>query len=221
MSSKNYLPKAYNLLLIWLTNFIVYLNANISRFGISSAKVSPLQTLINQFQTAKAKAELPNAGKADRLARRDRAEDVSKALRSFVNSNLRFNEAVTDEDRVQLGLTIPDDEPTAEGEPGTMPVVDLIDTAIILRIILHYKDMYGKSRRKPAGVHGVEIVWAILDTPPTSTSDLIHSEFSTRSPHTFIFDENQRGKTVWFRLRWENNRGQKGPWSELSSAIVP
>jgi hypothetical protein len=30
-----------------------------------------------------------------------------------------------------------------------------------------------------------------------------------------------RGKTVWFRLRWENNRGQKGPWSELYSAIIP
>jgi hypothetical protein len=90
-----------------------------------------------------------------------------------------------------------------------------------MRIILHYRDMLSESRAKPSGVHGVEIWFAILDTPPTTTADLIHSEFSTRSSHAFIFDENMRGKTVWFRLRWENMRGEKGPWSELYSAIIP
>jgi hypothetical protein len=31
----------------------------------------------------------------------------------------------------------------------------------------------------------------------------------------------QRGKTVYFALRWENTRGEKGPWSEIMSAIIP
>jgi hypothetical protein len=200
---------------------MVYLNANLSRFGITSAKVTPLQTLITQFQTAEAKAELPNAGSADRLVRKERAAAVSKAVRLFVNANLRYNELLTDEDRKQLGLTIPDDEPTPETEPDTIPVVDFIDTTLLRRIILHIKDMNGKSRAKPRGVHGVEIVWAILDAAPSSIEDLTHSAFSTRLHYPFDFDENRRGKTIWLCLRWENNRGQKGPWSEIYSAIIP
>jgi hypothetical protein len=45
--------------------------------------------------------------------------------------------------------------------------------------------------------------------------------FDTRSPYTFRFEENQRGQTVFFCLRWENTTGQKGPWSEIVSAIIP
>jgi hypothetical protein len=142
-------------------------------------------------------------------------------VREFVNAFLRFNENVTDEDRVNLGITVPDTTPTSPHDPETMPVVTRIDSSIIMRIILHDKDSMSGRRAKPYGIHGVEIRWAILDAPPVTTADLIHSEFSTRTPHTFICEENQRGKTVWFCLRWENSRGQKGPWSELYSAIIP
>jgi hypothetical protein len=90
-----------------------------------------------------------------------------------------------------------------------------------MRLKLYCKDSHQTSRAKPFGVRGVEIVRSILAAPPSTTGELIHSEFSTRSPYTFIFDENQHGKTVWFRLRRENTRGEKGPWSELYSAIIP
>jgi hypothetical protein len=59
---------------------------------------------------------------------------------------------------------------------------------------------------KPAGQHGAEIRWAMRDT---------------HMPLTFEFDESDRGKTVYFCLGWENTRGEKGPWSEIQSAIVP
>jgi hypothetical protein len=221
MKSKSYLPKAYASLLSWLENFMSYLVENLARFGIPASKVEPLQLKVEAFRTAQAKAEHPNAGKADRLERREKADAVSKTVRGFVNANLRYNENVTDEDRVNLGLTIPDTTSTSPHEPGTMPLVTQLNSSVIMRISLHYKDSMSLSRAKPAGVHGVEIRWSILDAPPVTTADLINSEFSTRTPHTFIFEENQRGKTVWFRLRWENTRGQKGPWSELYSAVIP
>jgi hypothetical protein len=30
-----------------------------------------------------------------------------------------------------------------------------------------------------------------------------------------------RGKRIYFRARWENNRGEKGPWSEIGESIIP
>jgi hypothetical protein len=74
---------------------------------------------------------------------------------------------------------------------------------------------------KPEGVHGVEIAWAILDTPPKSYADLVHSAFDTRSPYTFQFDLVDAGRRFYCCLRWENTRGEKSPWSEIQSAIIP
>ena len=48
-----------------------------------------------------------------------------------------------------------------------------------------------------------------------------HSEFDTASPFTLNFQGHERGKTVYFCLRWENTVGEKGPWGEIYSAIVP
>ncbi|MDR1281625.1 MAG: hypothetical protein LBK99_12485, partial [Opitutaceae bacterium] len=35
------------------------------------------------------------------------------------------------------------------------------------------------------------------------------------------FDENQRGQRIWLIARRENTRGQKGPWTDILSAIIP
>jgi hypothetical protein len=52
---------------------------------------------------------------------------------------------VTDEDRVKLGITVPDTTPTAQHEPGTMPVVTLIDSSIIMRSIGEVRLLYKKQ----------------------------------------------------------------------------
>ncbi|MDR1279356.1 MAG: hypothetical protein LBK99_00850 [Opitutaceae bacterium] len=56
---------------------------------------------------------------------------------------------------------------------------------------------------------------------PTSLDLFTHSEFSTRDMIQLDFDENQRGQRIWLIARWENTRGQKGPWSDILSAIIP
>ncbi|MDR1223605.1 MAG: hypothetical protein LBL07_12120 [Tannerella sp.] len=222
MSAKDYLPKAYALLLEWLITFLSYTKLNKVRFGVSDDDIDTFNAVVALYKAAQEAAILPNAGKADRVKRKELAKTVSLTARDFVNLRLRYNPAVTDEDRVNLGLTVPNPGPSPTPEIKTWPVVVLIDTSVIMRISLRFRDSDSvKSSAKPYGVHGGEIRWCILDHPPVTTEDLIHSEFSTRASRTFVFDENQRGKTVYFRLRWENMRGQKGPWSEIYSAVIP
>jgi hypothetical protein len=78
-----------------------------------------------------------------------------------------------------------------------------------------------KSKAKPAGQHGAEIRWAISDTPVVDVAALARSSFDTRTPFTLEFQGHERGQTVYFCLCWENTRGEKGPWSEIQSAIIP
>jgi hypothetical protein len=86
---------------------------------------------------------------------------------------------------------------------------------------INYRDMNERGTAKPKGVHGVEIAWEILDTPPVNWEQLTHSAFDTRTPAQLVFHGEQRGRTLYFALRWENTRGEKGPWSEIYGTIIP
>jgi hypothetical protein len=132
---------------------------------------------------------------------------------------LRYSTLVTDDDRRAMGIYI---DPSHHPNPEPDTTVEFeIDTGVIRCLSVRFHDAGSTSRAKPHGVHGAEIRWAILAAPPQKVDDLTNSAFDTRSPYTFRFEENQRGQTVFFCLRWENTTGQKGPWSEIVSAIIP
>ncbi|MDR1681238.1 MAG: hypothetical protein LBS12_05600, partial [Prevotellaceae bacterium] len=88
---------------------------------------------------------------------------------------------------------------------------------------IHFQAAGSEHKAKPHGIHGVEIIWQVFDTPSPSVSidELIHSEFDTMTPYEFRFSDAQRGKRLYFAMRWENTTGAKGPWSEIMEAIIP
>jgi hypothetical protein len=141
--------------------------------------------------------------------------------RKFYTGFLKGSPLVTDDDLIAMGMPPRHFGRTAASIAITYPAYE-IDSSTIRRLGVHFFDQKKKSTRgKPQGQHGAEIRWAILDSPPTKISDLTNSAFNTHSPFILDFDEDQRGKTVYFCLRWENTRGEKGPWSEIVSAIIP
>ncbi|MDR2563587.1 MAG: hypothetical protein LBC98_06565 [Prevotellaceae bacterium] len=220
MKSHDYLPKAFGPLASWLINFFKYLTPSLQRFEIPEGASAPAQEKADIFQAAHEKAEHPNAGKADRLDRKEKAEAASKSVRDFVNVHLRYNKAVTDDDRIQLGLHVPDAIPTHAAAPTTWPLAT-VRIAGPRQVRLDWHDSASEAKAKPIGVRGCEIRYSVLDTPPTTTDDLQRSEFSSRASHILKFDEAQRGKTIYIILRWDSTRGDKGPWSEIISTIIP
>ena len=220
MSSHDYLPQTFAALSSWLISFFKYLLPRLQQFEIPESKTTDVKAKADDYQAAHSKAEEHNAGKADRLDRKEKAVIVRKSVREFVNINLRYNKSVTDDDRVQLGLHVADHHPTPSTSPDTWPL-PTVRTAGPRQLRLDWHDSGIASKAKPAGVHGCEIGYAILDSPPVSNDDLQRSAFSTRSSYTFTFDESQRRKTVYFILRWENAKGEKGIWSDMISASIP
>ena len=65
------------------------------------------------------------------------------------------------------------------------------------------------------------IAYAVLDAPPADQDALTRTALATRTPHVLEFTEEERGKTVYVAICWQNEKGQRGPWSEIESAIVP
>jgi hypothetical protein len=150
----------------------------------------------------------------------DAKETATNATRDFAKYNIRFNRLMTKEQKLYYGVRTADPDPSPNPAPTTYPEAEA-DTSVIRQVTIRFWDSLTKKRGKPHGVHGAEIRWAILDHVPASVAELIHSGFDTASPFTLVFDESDRGKRLYFCLRWESTTNLKGPDGEIYSAIIP
>jgi hypothetical protein len=191
--------------------------ANVAAFGWKQADCTETTGKIDAFLTARTAYE-ENDSTKNRMAK-DEARDAAKsALRDFANGSMRYNKQMKDEDRLFYGLHSADR--TAGAEPATYPEAEP-DTSVIRQVSIQFWDSATKKRGKPHGVHGAEIRWALLDRAPVLVDELVNSDFDTASPFTLKFDESQRGRRVYFCLRWESNTNLKGPFGEIYSAVIP
>jgi hypothetical protein len=187
--------------------------------NIPPERVTELTTLYDDWHT-KYNTTLAAHTPVDTEYKNDARKAAVKYIRSFVAQYLKFD-PVTDEDRTAMGIHNHNPKPTPVPIPKTVPELT-IDSGTPRCLIINYRDKDSERRAKPAGVHGIEIRWAISDAPPADVEDLINSSFDTKSPLTLEFKEHERGKKVYLCGRWEINReGEKGHFGDVVEAFVP
>ena len=216
----SYIPAKDADFLDWSRNILTQTAAHADGWNIPAGAVTLLQSAFDAYQAAYIKAQDPNRGKVHTLKKNEARDALKAAMRSFLNERLRYNSAVTDDDRRSLGITIPDGIRTPQPAPATHPEFE-IDTSELRQLTVRFRNNGSERLGKPKKAHGAEIRWDYRNAPPEDIDSLPHSEFATRSPHTLVFKEGERGKMVYICLRWENGKGEKGPWGEIIGAVVP
>jgi hypothetical protein len=216
----DYIPKALAALTLWADRFVSYFFANAVKWGVSISDATDLKNMWDDTRELIEKSEDP-AQKTHLIVnkRKEAVKAFTAKVRGFVNHELR-NRAVTDDDRIALGLPIHDTTPTPIGPPTSTPTL-IIDLSSHRQIRFRYQDQDSHSKAKPYGVNGAVVAWGLLTAPPVDQEDLPHTFLATRSPFTMDFREADRGKTLYIALCWQNERGQLGPWSDLQTAIIP
>ncbi|MDR1902670.1 MAG: hypothetical protein LBQ88_10355 [Treponema sp.] len=204
----------------WSANLIDVSKANTTGWDLPAAQITELETLHGEFIALYEKCQTAAYTKLDMQAKNEKKALLIKKEEVFVRNNLQNNDKMTDNGRTALRIPIYDRKPTPHPAPETTPEIEI---ATPLPRILRVKFRAVNAARwgKPPYVHGLECLWSIADTPPAKIGDLLHSTFATRSPLELGFDEDQRGKRVYFAVRWESGTVKKGPWSDIFSAIVP
>jgi hypothetical protein len=82
-----------------------------------------------------------------------------------------------------------------------------------------YRVYYGAL---PPGGASVEVATGTkreLLKAPGSGDDLPHSRFTRRKKELFDFPAEDSGKMVYFCVRYENAKGESGPWGPMFSSI--
>ncbi|MDR3328629.1 MAG: hypothetical protein LBS63_00785 [Prevotellaceae bacterium] len=215
----DYIPARDSELVAWSANFIAQLTPHIFPWGINPQDFTNLQVAASGFATLHQQADSPEKTSVI-VAQKNAARAALIALvRALVNFQLR-NPAISDAERVALGLHVHDGTHSPVPVPTSRPELN-IDVLDVRRLRVAFHDMGSAGKAKPYGVNGAVILYAVLDAPPTSPATLTRSVLATHTPFTLEFAEEERGRTVYVAICWQNEQGEKGPWSEIESAIIP
>lgn len=217
----DYMPTSDSDFNVWQDNTMKQIAINLIKWFIAEKSFQNLQVLQAKWTAAYLKASnKQNRTSADVQEKNDARYNYEKGLRSFVSEWLTNNSNVTDADRERMGLTVRSDSRTPVAVPSTRPV-GTIDFSIRLQHTVAYVDeANGRSKAKPAGVHGCEIWVKIGGDAPKSVLDLTYKGTCTSSPFTVSFGGEDAGKTAYYWIRWVNTRGENGPWSAPFSAMI-
>jgi hypothetical protein len=91
----------------------------------------------------------------------------------------------------------------------------------VRRIDVHFQDQGSPFRARPYGINGAVISFDVLDEQPADPEHFSRTTLATRTPYILKFAEEERGRTLYAALQWQNEKGERGPWSEIQSAVIP
>jgi hypothetical protein len=216
---KSYMPEAQGDFLEWAKNFLSVAGMNKTAWNLPDANLAALGVKLAAWEPLYVKCQGSERTPNDVALKNTGFEELQKMFRGFVNEFVRYNSTMTDDNRRALGCHVPSPR-TPVPPPSTVPESEA-RTPYPMVVEIHFRDKGSSRRGKPKGVQGAKFAGGILDHPPASIADLTMSRFDPASPFVLNFEENQRGKTLYYALRWENAKGEGGTWSPTEKVIIP
>ncbi len=205
----------------WQINLRTIVSANLVAWGIPATENSALNPLQNAWNSAYAVAKNRTQRTSEEVQAKSDARDAYEAaLRLFIQRFLAINPAVSDSDREAMDITVRDTERTRPPEPQQAPKVT-IESVTQKRHKLRIVDpLNPESKQKPEGVVQVQLYRFIGETAPVDVEEYEFLSNVTRFLYTVKFTMADAGKRAFYIARYENSRGEVGPFSEPVSEHI-
>ena len=195
---------------------VAYLTIHFSRLHVSETNKTLINALYNEWFIIYPLSKNLNERTKLIVANKDRLkESLMNTLRK-VFADIPKSE-LTLHDRLALHLPERKSNRSAPKTPTTHPLGQVF-TGNLYQHTIFFTDENG-SLGKPKGVRGCQI-WCKVGEPVTDIKELMFLGTSSASPFLHKFDFSDGGKRVHYWLRWENTRGEAGPWAPVVRATV-
>lgn len=226
MAKRDYIPAGEKEFFDWQNNFATILAAGAATWNVPTATLTSLDSLRNDYEN---KYALANKGKkASRTPlqikqKKDATKLYEAAIRQVVKEFLAFNSLVSDDDRLNLGITVRDFIKTASTTPKTIPVLTVlpVNGSRLKITVKQQPDADGISRRgKPEDAASFEVaIWIGDGAPKDGDKCTIKHEY-TKSPVTLSFSPEDSNKDATIFVRWIGYGKQQGSWSNGITEVI-
>jgi hypothetical protein len=186
---------------------------------IPPAAVDPLVSARTGWHTAYQKtfgAHTP----VDTEAKNDERKAAAAVTRPFIAQYLMFP-PVTNEDRTAMGVHNKDTHPSPIVEPKTRPVITDIRALGGFQVKIWFRDeTTPESRAVPYGYNGCLLCFTWGKEPATTVSTLTQTQLMTHSPFTRTLPPEAQASFFSCAARWQNEKGELGPWSDIQHVVI-
>jgi hypothetical protein len=203
------------------TQFIAAVAASPATYGVLAADVTLLQTDQAAWVAAypahvKAQEAAATAAQQKVSSRAQLAKDIRAAAKKVngnpaVDNALRVSAGMQPHDAVRTPVAVPSTKPIGRAEPDGH-----------YTLAIHIADELTPKRvGRPKGTSGCQLWIHTGDPAPADFTGYTFVKRVTRTPYLDVHPAADAGKSVYYLLRWENSKGEPGPWSDVVSAKVP
>jgi hypothetical protein len=199
----------------WSTNADTRLNASPVTYGTTAAIATQYSAVHDPYVAAVAAvvaAREAGTRSSSLIATRNQARTALLNFARPLYKQIQANTAVTNAAKIELGVKVPDVQPTPGPIPNRAPIVrvDSVDGRVFN---LSLRDPNDPDRKRmPIDVNGAIVMSYIGATAPTDPSAYTMQGPTSRTSVTVILpDGTSPGTQVWFTAVFFNERKQMGP----------
>lgn len=234
MVSKDWLPGGRDDVLHMAKTWLSVLSVKAALWNIPSADIVELQSYTDSAETNLQKAK--SGERTETVTAECRmAFDLLRGKLRYIKDRHFKRPPLTDADFPALLLKLPDTHPTPVPVPSgqvQIAVRYLGQHLLELRLSLlagegntggdwRYAIYEGIMPHGGATLEEAAGPKHYVMSPPPSGEGLNYVMSTRRSKETREYAAEESGKTAYFCARFENQKGEHGPWGSIASAIIP
>jgi hypothetical protein len=219
----DFIPRQDDSFKAWFDTFTDYAQAHAVALGLSPAQIAELVAKRDAWDAGFGRhIEARNAAMGA-TAEKDRLRKEAEQMIRFCSGYIQRRRETTNDQRVSLGLRIPDRKPT----PLSPDAVRLISPPSLVldwskrgQVTIHFGPNPSDEHRNglPEGVKGVRLWWAPAD--PEKDLDHLDWEWLADDTHSPYLHVHRVPGTVFYRAQYLDRKLRLGPLGGPVSASV-
>ena len=219
MPRNSYMPATQADQYAWAVRLNNVLDTKAAAYGVPAATAALFSVVVGHLVAAYAAAGDPSTRTRGSVAAKNNAFAAMKAAAKGIVSIIQGTAGVTDQMKIDAGLTVRKTKPTPKPVPAAAPAITV--TAVNGRTVT-IQLRHGLSKRaKPANVASATILTSTGAAKPLSAGDFQFNQNTTLTTADVTFGPSETGDTVWITAFWSNNRGESGPAATPVSVSLP
>ena len=216
-----YIPPKDADLVNWSTNFDTLITANPALYGLSPADAVAIAAANATLLAAYALVVAPATRTTVTIAAKNAAKVAFITLARTYASQIRLNPGVTNADKLDLGLNLPNNNPSPIPPPPTWPLLSIPSAGPGLHEIRYADSASPTTRAKPQLVIQMQLFRGIAAGVIVDPALCSFLAGVTVNPFQSVFtNPADAGKVATYFARWLTRSGELGPWSAGQSMTI-
>lgn len=210
---------------LWSANFSTLITAVPATYGLVAGDAVAIAAVVDPWHTAYLLAVNPATRTPATIADKDAARTACEAVVRPYAQTISRNPAVSNMDKIAVGVNLPNAARTPIPPPTTVPALSLVNSIHFQQTLAYRDTSTPTSKAKPVGAIGADMRMTLALAPATDPEAAKPLTVATKSPVVVSFTSQDVSKFATYWARWATRSGpggqvQYGDWSAPLTVVV-